>query len=92
MPKVLSDEFGARFDEKLDGFAVHDHFFPGANTALPYWRGDDEWIERARELLIDVTRVDLFGIRQGGTIDGELTAPLGPEYPTLKLPNKKSQT
>lgn len=88
MQQVASDEFGARYSEELGEFAVHDHFFPGANTALPYWRGDDNWIERARELLIDVTRVDIFGVREGGVIDGELTAPLGPEYPTLEAGKK----
>ncbi|MEM7475087.1 MAG: tetratricopeptide repeat protein [Planctomycetota bacterium] len=83
MPEILSDEFGAKESAELGGLAVHDHFFAGANTALPYWRGDDEWIERARQLLLGVTRVDIFGIRESGRIDGELIAPLGPEYPTL---------
>ncbi|MEC8555520.1 MAG: tetratricopeptide repeat protein [Planctomycetota bacterium] len=86
MPEVLSSDFGAKESAKLDGqLAVHDHFFPGANTALPYWRGEDEWVEYARKLLKDVTRVDIFGIREGGKIDGELIAPLGPEYPVLKV-------
>ena len=65
--------------------AVHDHFFPGANTALPYWRGDDEkWIEYGRKLLKDSTRIDIFGVRKDGKIDGELIAPIGPEYPVLE--------
>ena len=85
MPEVLSSDFGAKESAKLDGqLAVHDHFFPGANTALPYWRGEDEWVEYARKLLKDVTRVDIFGIRKDGKIDGELIAPLGPEYPILE--------
>ena len=29
-------------------------------------------------------RVDLFGVREGGAIDGKLHAPLRPEVPTLK--------
>ena len=33
-------------------------------------------------------RVDLFGVREGGEIDGKLIAPLRPEVPTLK-PGKK---
>ncbi|MCR9291925.1 MAG: hypothetical protein NXI32_04345 [bacterium] len=84
MPQVASTDFGARFSEKLGTLAVHDHFFPGANTALPYWRGEDDWVEHAKQLLIDVTRVDLFGLREGGTIEGKLIAPLGPEYPQLE--------
>ena len=31
-----------------------------------------------------VMRVDLFGLRDGGRIDGELTAPLRPELPALR--------
>ncbi|RMF44766.1 MAG: hypothetical protein D6753_01755 [Planctomycetota bacterium] len=84
MPQRLSQDFGAEFSTRLGGLAIHDHFFPGANTALPWWRGEDQWVERARELLIDVTRVDIFGLRRQGRIDGELIAPLGPEYPTLQ--------
>jgi tetratricopeptide (TPR) repeat protein len=83
MPQIASNDFGARFNAEIGGLAVHDHFFPGANTALPWWRGDEEWVEYAKRLLIDVTRVDIFGIRSQGKIEGELTAPLGPEYPTL---------
>lgn len=98
MPQLASTEFGAKFSPKLGEMAVHDHFFPGANTALPWWRGEDasaagnsdatDWVERARELLIDVTRVDIFGIRSEGAIDGTLTAPLGPNYPTLEAGEK----
>lgn len=83
MPQVASNDFGARSSEKVGGLAVHDHFFPGANTALPWWRGDDQRVERAKQLLLGVTRVDIFGIRSDGQIDGKLTAPLGPELPTL---------
>ena len=83
MPELASTEFGAKYSEKLGELAVHDHFFPGANTALPFWRGEDEWVEYARQLLKDVTRVDIFGIRKTGEIDGELIAPLGPEMPIL---------
>ncbi len=83
MPQVASSDFGARYSDELGKLAVHDHFFPGANTALPWWRGEDQWAEYARQLLIDVTRVDIFGIREEGKIDGELIAPLGPDYPSL---------
>lgn len=88
MPQVASTDFGAKYSDKVGGLAVHDHFFPGANTALPWWRGEDEWVEYAKKLLKEVTRVDIFGIREDGQIDGELTAPLGPEYPTLKAGKK----
>lgn len=84
MPAQASNDFGARPSPKLGRMAVHDHFFPGANTALPWWRGDDGAVERARQLLVNTTRVDIFGIREGGTIDGQLQAPLGPTYPPLE--------
>ncbi len=83
MPSQVSTDFGARPNPANGEMVVHDHFFPGANTALPWWRGDDQTVERARQLLVDVTRVDIFGVRDGATIDGELQAPLGPEYPLL---------
>lgn len=83
MPQLASNDFGARFNAELGKTAVHDHFFPGANTALPYWRGDDKTIERAAELLKGVTRIDIFGVRRGGKIEGELSGPLEKELPTL---------
>ncbi len=83
MPLVESKDFGAAKNDNTNRLTVHDHFFLGANTALPYWRGDKEHIARARELLMGVTRIDIFGIREGGTIDSQLVAPLRPEVPTL---------
>ncbi|MCC9602838.1 hypothetical protein LOC67_19985 [Stieleria sp. JC731] len=76
MPPVASDEFGARYNEKLNQLAVHDHQFPSANSALSYWTGDADGIEAHRKLLQRSLRVDLLGLRRGGSIDGELIAPL----------------
>ena len=46
MPQVASNDFGAKYSDNLKQLAVHDHFFPGANTALPFWRQDDDkWVE-----------------------------------------------
>ncbi|MFO1064591.1 MAG: multiheme c-type cytochrome [Pirellulales bacterium] len=84
MPQVASDDFGARFNGELGKMAVHDHFFPGANTALPFWRGEDDYVEKAAQLLKGTTRVDIFGIREGGMIEGELKAPLAEKLPALK--------
>ena len=83
MPQLASNDFGARFDPGLNKMAVHDHFFPGANTALPWWRGDDEVVKRAQQLLEGVTRIDIFGIRQGGRIEDPLAAPLDKDLPAL---------
>ncbi len=63
---------------------VHNHFFPGANTALPYWRDEPEYVELAKSLLKDTVRVDIFGVREGGALEGKLTAPLRPNVPSLK--------
>lgn len=83
MPQLASNDFGSKFNPELGKLAVHDHFFPGANTALPWWRGDDETVQRAEQLLKGTTRIDIFGVRQGGTIDGELQAPLEKDLPVL---------
>ncbi len=84
MPAVASQDFGAKPPPTGGPSVIHDHFCPGANTALPWWRGDDPYVHRAQQLLRDSTRVDIFGIRTDGTIEGKLTAPLGPDYPVLQ--------
>lgn len=84
MPLVASDDFGAkRFDDATE-LSVHDHLFPSANTGIAWLRDREEIITAHQEFLKDVMRVDIFGIRDGGQIDGKLTAPLRPEIPTLK--------
>lgn len=77
MPALASNDFGAKYVDKVGGLAVHDHSFPSANSALAYWMGDEEGVERHRKFLKGTLRVDLFGLRDEGSIDGELTAPLG---------------
>ncbi|MHC4828547.1 MAG: multiheme c-type cytochrome, partial [Planctomycetota bacterium] len=91
MPLAASDDFGARLfetdpDAPLHGeLAVHDHMFAAANTAVPSLLGAPESvIDAHRQFLQGVMRVDLFGIKDGGTISGKLTAPLELEIPTLR--------
>jgi tetratricopeptide (TPR) repeat protein len=76
MPGVASDQFGAEYDPELGGLAVHDHRFPSANSALSHWIGDAAGIKAHRSLLEGCLRIDLFGLRRDGRIDGELIAPL----------------
>ena len=76
MPAVASDQFGAKDHPELGTLAVHDHSFPSANTALSHWMGDAEGVERHRQFLEGSLRVDLFGLRQGGSVDDPLIAPL----------------
>ncbi len=85
MPLQPSQDFGARFFNPTNKvLSVHDHLFPAANTALPYLRGETNIIKRHQDFLTNSLRVDIFGIKEGGTVDSPLTAPLRPQVPTLK--------
>ncbi len=85
MQLMASDDFGARIRDDTDELKVHDHLFPSANTAIPFLVGmPPEVIEAHQKFNEGVMRVDLFGVRQGGTIEGELVAPLRPEVPVLE--------
>ena len=91
MPLVRSDDFGARAfaedpgDDLFDQLTVHNHQFPSANTAIPSLLDMPSWVNEAhREFMDGVMRVDIFGIKQGGTIDGALTAPIRPGVPALE--------
>ncbi len=78
-------DFGARFfDPNQRVLQVHDHLFPAANTALPHLRGEPPIVQRHQEFLRGSVRVDLFGLKEGGTVDSPLIAPLRPETPALK--------
>jgi tetratricopeptide (TPR) repeat protein len=84
MPLRESDDFGARDFDGSGRRTVHDHLFPGANTGIPHLVGLPEWvIEAQRDFNEGVVRLDLFGVKEGGTIDGALLAPLRPEVPEL---------
>ena len=89
MPLQASDDFGARLvetrgDDLFGELVVHDHQFPSANTAVPYLVGMPPWVIEAHRAFLDgVMRVDIFGVREGGTIDGPLSAPIRPEIPVL---------
>ncbi len=84
MPLQSSSDFGARDFDGTGEAKVHNHQFPSANTAIPYLMGEPEAVLQAhRDFLQDIVRVDLFGIREGGRIDGRLRAPLRPQVPVL---------
>ncbi len=84
MPDQASDDFGAKYSNELGRLAVHDHSFPSANSALSHWLGDEDGIEAHRKILEGSLRVDLFGLREGGSIDGKLIAPLDENSATVK--------
>jgi hypothetical protein len=91
MPLVAASDkpnFGARVRDDSGQVKTIDHQFPSANAAIPHlvrqhMRDADEAIRNHQEFLEGVMRVDIFGIKEGGRIDGELMAPLRPEVPTL---------
>lgn len=83
MPLQASDDFGAQFFDDAKELSVHDHLFPSANTGIAWLRDRDEVIKAHQEFLDGVMRVDIFGVREDGEIDGRLHAPLRPEVPEL---------
>jgi tetratricopeptide (TPR) repeat protein len=87
MPLVASADFGAKNYDDSGELTVHDHLFPGANTAVPFMMGidaADEVIEKHFQYLLRATRIDIFGLRAGGTIDGDLIAPIRPQLPEVE--------
>jgi len=91
MPAVAADDPAAR---RLGGpaghrLAVHDHLFASANTAVPAMldRPADENAARV-EALQQATRVDIFGLKDDGRIEGALHAPLRPGLPVLEPGNR----
>ncbi len=83
MPLQASGDFGAAFFEGAKELSVHDHLFPSANTGIAWLRNRPDVIEAHQQFLKGVMRVDVFGVREGGEIDGALVAPLRPKVPTL---------
>lgn len=80
-----SEQFAARDFDGTGGRKIHDHQFPSANTALPHLMGMPAHVNEAHRAFNEgVMRIDLFGVREGGTIDGALTAPLRPTVPALE--------
>jgi tetratricopeptide (TPR) repeat protein len=85
MPLMASGDFGAKyFDPKKPELMVHSHLFPAANTGVAHMRNEPKIVEAHRQFLEGCVRVDLFGLKEGGTIDGQLIAPLRPAVPALK--------
>ncbi len=88
MPLEESADFGAKFFDESGKLKTHDHVFPSANSGLNWLTHKDDVIKLHDDFLKGTMRVDLFGVREGGTIEGQLTAPLRPNVPTLKPGNR----
>jgi tetratricopeptide (TPR) repeat protein len=80
-----STDFGAQVFEGTDGVpSIHDHLFAAGNVAVPALRGFEHRVaDQHRQFLEGTLRVDIFGIKEGGAIDGYFHAPLRPSVPLL---------
>lgn len=85
MPLAASEQFAARDFDVSGQRKIHGHQFPSANTAIPHLLGMKPEVNEAHRAFNEgVMRVDLFALREGGTIDGPLLAPLRPTVPALE--------
>jgi len=94
MPLMKSNDFAAKPYEQdstkplYEQLAVHDHLFPSANTAIPHLTDMPEWVNQKHDAFSmeggGFIRIDLFGLKDGSTIDSPLIAPLRPQVPTLQ--------
>lgn len=96
MPLQKSNDFGAkplvdRNRPDLNQLSIHNHLFPGANTAIPWLNDWPEVVKAQEAFLQSAVRLELFSIREGGEIDGKLHQEirpyhnsLDPDIPTLK--------
>ena len=85
MPLRDSDDLGSRSYPALGRLepSIHDHQFVGANTGVTWFKDLPAATDAQREFLQGVVRVDLFGVKEAGKIDGKLHAPLRPVVPPL---------
>ena len=85
MPLQPSLDFGAqRFDRTNPAPSIHNHHFASANAALPFLRGETNLVHDHERFLQGALRVDVFGLKEGGTVDSLLQAPLRPVLPVLR--------
>ena len=85
MPLKDSEDFGADFFAgKEKGLKIHDHLFPGANTGIAHLRNEPDIVKVHEEFLKGSVVVDIFGVKEGGSVDGKLIAPVRPSVPSLK--------
>ena len=89
LPLKPSDEFGADFfDGKEKGLQIHDHLFPSANTAIAHLRNKPDIVTKHEKFRKDSVVIDIFGLKEGGGVDGKLIAPIRPAVPALQ-PGRK---
>jgi tetratricopeptide (TPR) repeat protein len=84
-----SADFGARDFDGKGTRQIHDHLFIGANTGLAAILGNTEIANKHARFLSDKkVRIDIFGLREQGLIEGKLLGPLRPGMPQLRRGGK----
>ncbi|MEQ8763385.1 MAG: multiheme c-type cytochrome [Planctomycetota bacterium] len=87
------EDFSAKVQDDSGLNKIKSHRFSSANTAVTVMGAADghitaEQAKTANDLHVKfnegVMRLDIFGLKEDGAIDGELTAPLKPEVPALE--------
>ncbi|MCB1852137.1 MAG: aspartate phosphatase [Gammaproteobacteria bacterium] len=90
MPLTPSSDPAARSTGSGGAPSIHDHTFATANTGVPYLlQQTSPADEMRRNFLRRAARVDIFGIREFGELDGQLHAPLGPRQLPALVPGKR---
>jgi hypothetical protein len=84
MPLQTSRDFGAQPFDGSGALQIHDHRFTAANTGVAHLRGDADTVKAQQAFLDKVVTLDVFGLREGGTVSGRLVGPLGPDAPALQ--------
>ncbi len=84
MPLVTSRDFGAQPFDGSGALQIHNHRFLAANTGVAHLRGDGDTVTAQQAFLDKVVTLDIFGLREGGTISGRLIGPLGADAPALQ--------
>lgn len=85
------DDFGAKYNQPgaaKQVLTIHNHMFPGADTGIAAIKKDQQLLKADTDELKGCARIDLFGLKQGGTVDSPLVAPLRPRVPTLQPGHK----
>ncbi|MEC8719588.1 MAG: tetratricopeptide repeat protein [Verrucomicrobiota bacterium] len=85
MPTKPSSDFGAQYLDESGSLKIHDHLFPAANTGIPHLRQAPDWVQKSHEdFHKGNVKIELFGLKKGGSVDAPLTAPIRPSIPTLE--------
>lgn len=85
MPLEHSADLAASQNDASGKLTIHNHQFPAANTALSsFFDLPPEVNEAHRKMLHGALRVDIFALREGEDVVGEVVAPLRPAVPVLQ--------